>query len=168
MTCVKLRRFVQGDASELPSLCTEYTAGPYFGRDWLRASGRKLRGFYPTKEPWDQLASGLQSDVHRGCGACDNSARASYQFANARRNSSGSLAMLAAIRRALSAREIAKPGRLWPPTAGYGLDRGRGPRRSEMPAGASPHSPPNILPKEWCEGWRLAAHENRRDRGKPP
>jgi hypothetical protein len=84
------------------------------------------------------------SDVHRGCGACDNSARASYQFANARRNSSASLAMLAAIRRASSAREIAKPGRLWPPTAGYGLDRARGPRRSEMPAGASPKPPKHV------------------------
>jgi len=54
MTCVKLRRFVQGDASELPSLCTEYTAGPYFGRDWLRAQtgpGRNIAGAFFVLAP---------------------------------------------------------------------------------------------------------------------
>ena len=37
-----------------------------------------------------------------------------------------------------------------------------------MPAGASPQPPKSIAEKEWCEGWRLRAYQNRRDPAKPP
>jgi hypothetical protein len=84
------------------------------------------------------------------------------------RTASTSLAMLAAVRRASSTRESRQAcGDCGPRPLDKGsvAVRGRGGVRCQREQALSP---PNTSAKEWCEGWRLRAYENRREPAKPP